>query len=307
MKALVNRGDGTAAVDIVEIPDPSPADNEAVVTVAAVAINRGELRLLATRDHGWRPGQDVAGTVSHAAADGSGPDPGSRVVAWPEQAGWAEQVAVPTSHLAVLDDGVTFTAAATLPIAGMTALRALRLGGELTGQKVLITGGAGGVGRFAVEIANGWGAEVTAVTSGPHRAEGLADLGASHVVDDIANADGGFDLILESAGGESLEKAVGQIGPDGTVVVFGNSSNEPSSISFADFRGRAGARIEAFFVYESGNQPTFGDDLQLLVDMVAGGRLHPEVGLELDWTEANEAFRALGAREVNGKAVLLVR
>lgn len=306
MRALVNRGDGTAAVDVAQIPDPVPASHEAVIAIAAMAINRGELRLLAMRDHGWRPGQDVAGTVVRPAVDGSGPDAGTRVVAWPEQAGWAEQVAVPTSHLAILDESVSFPAASTLPIAGMTALRALRLGGDLQGRKVLVTGAAGGVGRFAVEIAAGWGADVTAVASGAERAQGLTDLGASTVVDDIAHAGNDFDLILESVGGGSLERAVSQIGPGGTVVVFGNSSNEPSSISFADFRGRPGARIEAFFVYESGSQPSFGDDLQLLADMVAGGRLHPEVGLELGWTDANEALRALGAREVNGKAVLVV-
>lgn len=306
MRALVNRGDGTPAVDLVEIPDPTRQDNEAVVAVEAVSINRGELRLLSMRDHGWRPGQDVAGTVSQRAADGSGPEVGARVVAWPEQAGWAELVAVPTSHLAVLDDSVGFPAAATLPIAGMTALRALRLGGDLKGRRVLITGGAGGVGRFAVEIAAGWGADVTAVASGPDRAEGLIDLGASSVVDDMRHAGEGFDLILESAGGESLEKAIGQVAPRGTIVVFGNSSNQPSSISFADFRGRPGARLEAFFVYESGDQPSFGSDLKLLADMVAGERLHPAIGLRIDWTEANEAFRALEAREVNGKAVLMV-
>lgn len=306
MRALVNRGDGTPSVDMVEIPDPIPAANEAVIGVSAMSLNRGELRLLSMRDHGWRPGQDVAGTVVEPARDGSGPAPGTRVVAWPEQAGWAERVAVPTSHLAVLDDRVGFSAASTLPIAGMTALRALRIGGDLMGRRVLITGGAGGVGRFAVEIAAGWGAEVTAVASGPGRAEGLTDLGASVVVDDTAHAGDSFDLILESVGGESLERSVAQIAPGGTIVLFGNSSNEPASISFGDFRGRPGARIDAFFVYESGDQPSFGDDLQLLADMVAGGRLHPEVGLELDWTEANEALRALAARQVNGKAVLVV-
>jgi NADPH:quinone reductase len=306
MRALVNRGDGTAAVDMVEIPDPRPAENEAVVGVAAVAVNRGELRLLSTRDHGWRPGQDVAGAVIHSAQDGSGPAPGTRVVAWPEQAGWAERVAVPTSHLAVLDDGVGFAEAATLPIAGMTALRALRLGGDLAGKKVLVTGGAGGVGRFAVELASGGSAHVTAVASGVDRARGLRELGATAVVDDIGSAGGDFDLILESAGGESLEKAIGQVAPGGTVVVFGNSSDERARISFGDFRGRAGARIEAFFVYESGEPPTFGEDLRLLADMVAEGTLHPEIGLDLAWTEANEVFRALSAREVNGKAVLHV-
>jgi NADPH:quinone reductase-like Zn-dependent oxidoreductase len=228
------------------------------------------------------------------------------VVAWPEQAGWAERVAVPTSHVAVLDDEVGLAEAATLPVAAMTALRALRIGEDISGQRVLITGGAGGVGRFAVEIAAGWGAHVTAVASGADRAEGLGALGAAAVVDDIEAADGEYELILESAGGSSLEAAVKLVAPNGTVVVFGNSSNEESRISFGDFRGRPGARVEAFFVYESGEPPAFGDDLQLLADMVAADRLHPQVGLEIDWSEANEAFGALGAREVNGKAVLLV-
>jgi len=306
MRALVNRGDGTASVDMAEVPEPSPGASEALIEVGAMAVNRGELRLLSSRDHGWRPGQDVAGTVARSAEDGSGPAVGTRVVAWPEQAGWAERVAVPTSHLAILDDAVGLAAASTLPVAGVTALRALRIGGDLRGRKVLVTGAAGGVGRFAVEIAAGWGAEVTAVASGAERARGLAALGASAVVTEPGRAGGGFDLILESVGGESLEQAIAQIAPRGTVVVFGNSSNETSRISFGDFRGRPGARIEAFFVYESGEPPAFGEDLQLLADMIAGDRLHPDVGLEIDWAEANEAFRALAAREVNGKAVLLV-
>jgi NADPH:quinone reductase-like Zn-dependent oxidoreductase len=291
---------------MVDVADPLPDENEAVVVVAAVAVNRGELRLLSSRDRGWRPGQDVAGVVAEPAADGSGPLEGSRVVAWPEQAGWAEKVAVPTSHLAVLDGEASFVDAATLPIAGMTALRALRVGGDLGGKRVLVTGGSGGVGRFAVELAVQQGAEVVAVASGSDRAEGLTDHGASAVVFDIAEAEGAFDLVLESVGGRSLEHAVGLVAPLGSVVIFGNSSGEAARLSFIDFRGRAGARIEAFFVYESGEPPSFGSDLQLLADMVTAGTLHPQVGLEVPWTEANEAFRALQAREVNGKAVLVV-
>src|SRR5690606_9014076 len=109
------------------------------VGVEAVAINRGELRLLAARGAGWRPGQAVAGVVLQQAADGSGPPPGERVVAWPEQQGWAEQLAVPTTHLAVLDPRVSFSEAATLPVAGITALRLLRIGGDRRGRRVLVT------------------------------------------------------------------------------------------------------------------------------------------------------------------------
>jgi NADPH2:quinone reductase len=306
MKALVNKGDGGVAVDFAELAEPVPGEKEAVVEVGAMAINRGELRLLAARPQGWRPGQDVAGIVVRAADDGSGPAEGSRVVAWPEQAGWAQRVAVPTSHLAILAPQVTLQEAATLPVAGVTALRALRVGGDLLGRKVLITGAAGGVGRFAVELAARAGAVVTGVAADAARAAGLEELGADNVVHDMDKAEGPFDLILEGAGGSSLEAAVRLVAPRGDIVIFGNSSDTPASISFGDFRGKAGARITAFFVYESGEPPTFGEDLQLLADMIADGSLHPQIGLEASWTKANSVFEAFARRQVIGKAVLVV-
>jgi len=306
VKALVNKGDGAVGVELAEVPEPEPAPNEAVVGVRAVAVNRGELRLLGARPRGWRPGQDVAGVVTEAAPDGSGPERGSRVVAWPEQAGWAQRVAVPSSHLALLASGVSFAEAATLPVAGVTALRILRVGGDLKGRRVLITGAAGGVGRFAVELAAGAGASVIGVAADDSRASGLGELGAAGVVHDADQAEAPFDLILESAGGPSLEAAVRLVAPGGTIVIFGNSSDTPASISFGDFRGRAAARIVSFFVYESGEPPTFGSDLQLLADMVAEGTLHPSVGLEASWTDADQVFEALARRRVNGKAVLVV-
>lgn len=306
MRALVNRGGGEMAVDLAEVPAPEPGRSEAVIAVEAVAVNRGELRLLGMRPAGWRPGQDVAGVVVLAAADGSGPPEGTRVVAWPEQGGWSEQVAVPTSHVAALPGEVSFAQAATLPIAGVTALRLLRLVPDLSGRRVLVTGAAGGVGRFAVELASRSGAEVTGVVAGPTRAAGLAELGAAATVHDIELADGQFDLILESVGGSSLEAAIRLVAAGGTIAIFGNSSNKRAQISFGDFRGRAGVRIVAFFVYESGEPPRFGEDLRLLADMVAVGSLHPEIGIEVPWTEANGVFTALAGREVNGKAVLLV-
>lgn len=227
-------------------------------------------------------------------------------MAWPEQAGWAQRVAVPTSHLAVLAPQVTLQEAATLPVAGVTALRALRVGGDLLGRKVLITGAAGGVGRFAVELAARAGGVVTGVAADAARAAGLEELGADNVVHDMDKAEGPFDLILEGAGGSSLEAAVRLVAPRGDIVVFGNSSDTPASISFGDFRGKAGARITAFFVYESGEPPTFGEDLQLLADMIADGSLHPQIGLEASWTKANSVFEAFARRQVIGKAVLVV-
>ena len=125
--------------------------------------------------------------VAEAAADGSGPKPGTRVVGLVEAAGWAELVAVPTSRLAVLPDGVAVQDAATLPLAGLTTLRTLRLGGDLLGRRVLVTGASGAVGRFQIQLAAAAGARVTAVTRATH-AQQLAELGAERVIAEPAAA-----------------------------------------------------------------------------------------------------------------------
>jgi|SRR5579859_575923 len=133
MRALVATGKAEAPLELSEVGEPSPAPNQAVVEVRAVSINRGELRLLGARPAGWRPGQDVSGVVAQAAVDGSGPPVGTRVVALVDQAGWAERAAVPTTRIGLLPDGVPFAQAAALPVAGLTALRALRLASKRAG------------------------------------------------------------------------------------------------------------------------------------------------------------------------------
>src|SRR5262249_21858796 len=152
MRALISTPDGPSPAEIRDIDEPSPASGELVLGLRFASLNRGELHLLEARP-GWRPGQDVAGVVVQAASDGSGPREGARAVALVDQAGWAERVAAPTSRVAPLPDGVGFGAAATLGVAGLTALRALRLGGNLLGRDVLVTGASGGVGRVAVQVA----------------------------------------------------------------------------------------------------------------------------------------------------------
>ena len=91
--------------------------------VRASTVNRGEFALLASRADGWRPGQDVAGVVATPAADGTGPRAGTRVVGPPEGAAWSQRVAIPVERLAVIDGAVPFETAATLGLAGLTALR----------------------------------------------------------------------------------------------------------------------------------------------------------------------------------------
>jgi NADPH:quinone reductase-like Zn-dependent oxidoreductase len=157
-----------------------------------------------------------------------------------------------------------------------------------------------------VQLAALAGAEVTGVVGRPERAAGLAERGATATVNTVQEAEGVFDLILESAGGSSLAGAINKVARGGIIVVFGNSSREETTISFANFAGHAGARIQAFFVYESGTPASMGVDLGVLVSLVASGKLAPDVGLEESWHNLPRAVTALRERKVNGKAVLLV-
>src|ERR1700676_413643 len=187
MRAIVNSPGGTAPVELRQVPAPNPGPNEAVVAVRAFSLNRGELRSFVNNEEGWIPGQDISGVVQRAAANGLGPPEGTRVVALTDEFGWAEQVAVPTHRIVPLPDSVGFAQAATLPVAGVTALRCVRLCGALVGRRVLITGAAGGVGTIAIQIAAHSGAHVTAVVGHPDRATGLRELGAQDVVHGIEN------------------------------------------------------------------------------------------------------------------------
>ena len=302
MLALTISSDNAARLKLTEVDEPRPCANEALVAVHATSLNRGELRLLTIRPDGWIPGQDVVGIVERAAADGSGPAKGARVVALVDEAGWAERVAIPTDRLAVLPDEVSFVSAATLPVAGTTALRTLRHGGDLAGLKVLITGASGAVGRFQIQIAHEHGASVTAVAAARHAGD-LRGLGAEQVVEAIELAEGPFSLITESVGGESLAHAIERVAPGGTVVMFGSSSGELTPVSFRQFvPGHEGARLQTFAYYTSGSG--IGADIATLLALVAAGRLETRVALTVPWTDIAQALDALRQRSFSGKAVL---
>lgn len=299
MKAVVNNPDGPA---IMAVGDPRPGSGEALVAVRAFSVNRGELDLLQTRLDGWRPGQDIAGVVVEPAADGSGPPVGTRVVAFVEQAGWAELAAVPAGRLAPLPAEVAIEQAAALPLAGLTALRTLRLAGDLLGRRVLVTGANGGVGRIQIQLAALAGAEVTAVARPQHETELLA-LGASTVVADPAAADGLYDLVADWVGGASLAAGLGKVGPRGTVVL-GSSNAEKTPVNIYDFFGHEGARLVSYLSYAYPEPP--GPDLTTLAGLVADGRLDPAVSLSLPWTRLRDALTALAERHLSGKAVLTI-
>jgi NADPH2:quinone reductase len=306
MLALVNTPNGPTSIELREIAEPSPGRNEALVEIRTFSLNRGELISFARNKEGWVPGQDVAGVVLRQAANGEGPPAGSRVVALMDEFGWAERGAVPNHRMAVLPESVSFSQAAALPVAGLTALRTLRHGGPLIGRRVLITGAAGGVGTLAVQIAARSGAFVTAVVGRAERAAGLQALGATEVVEGIDNARGRFTLILESGGGASLAKAIQLVEAKGTIVVYGNSSTEPTTISFANFRGAANSRIQSFSYFTSEAEDRFAPDLALLVSLVAGGSLLPQIGVERSWRDLLQVGDLLRDRRVAGKAVFLV-
>lgn len=131
----------------------------------------------------------------------------------------------------------------------------------------------------------------------------MRELGAAEIVEGIENAQGRFWLILESAGGASFAAAVRLVEARGTVVVYGNSSAEPSTLSFADFRGGQNARIQSFFYFTSGPEEQFAPDLALLVSLVADGKVRPVIGTERGWKDFAEVAEALRARRIAGKAV----
>jgi NADPH:quinone reductase len=303
MPAFVPAPDAPGRIALEEVPEPTPAADEALVVVEAYSVNRGELFLLEAPREGWRPGQDVAGHVERTAADGSGPAQGTRVVAHVPAGGWAPLVAAPTDALAMLPDAVAAPDAATLGVAGLTALRLLRTAGSVAGRRLLLTGASGGVGHFVVELATAQGALVTAVSSSPERGERLLALGAGEVVADVEAAQGPFEVVLESVGGRSLETALTRLAPRGTLLWFGQASRQPASMDFFAVMSAAPyATIVPFSYWRSGASDA--DDLATLVRLVAAGHLHPEIGLQADWRETPDALIALGERRVRGNAVL---
>ena len=304
MKALVATG-GAGLVDFANVPIPYPGAGEVLVDVRAVSVNRGELHRLLEASPGWRPGWDFAGVVSGAAFDGAGLGAGSRVFGIALGQSWAEQIAVPMRQLAIVPEGVSWEQAAALPTAALTALRLLRLRPEHAGRSVLVTGAAGGVGRFAVQLARRAGAKVTAVVGHPDRIEGLDELGADEISVGTGHLAPGFDLILESVGGDSLSAAFRLVGPGGMVVSFGNSSRDRSRLEVSDFYPKQ-ATLRGFYVLTDLVDTPPADDLQYLIDLVAAQKLRADVAAVAHWRDAPQVLRRLQERHLKGKAVLLV-
>jgi NADPH:quinone reductase len=305
MRGFVTDPDATAGLRLADdLPEPDPAPGEFLLDVRAYSVNPGELLLIERRPRDWRPGQDLAGVVLRAAADGSGPPAGARVAVRLDWEGWAERAAVPVHLAARLDDRVSFEQAVTLPIAGLTALRALRRGGAVLGRRVLVTGATGGVGQFAVQLAALAGARVTAQVRDPEQTEATLRLGATDVVTDLDDPTlGPFHLVLDGVGGPVLVAALHRTAPDGVVVTYGGGKGA-ATLTISDFARQAHNAAVIGFISEHPVE-TKGEDVAVLADLVARDLLHPVIGRVDDWSRTPQALLALAAREFGGKAVLL--
>lgn len=303
MRALVVDRSAPNRIALHDVPEPVLAPGEALVEVKAISLNRGELRALGSVADGSRPGWDFAGILKTEIEGGL--QAGTRVVGIRSGQAWAEKVAVTQTWLAELPDEVSFAQAAALPTAGLTALRILRMGPAILGRRVLVTGASGGVGRFVVQLAHLGGAEVTALVSDNSlRATGLQELGVDEVVSGVAQLRGRFDLILESVGGETLAHLMKMVDPSGTLVMFGNSSNNLTTFNVRDIYLDALIRFQGFELFYGGEP--FGRDLGYLVRLVDDGKLTTQLAGELPWEKMPEALQRLSNRDVAGKLVLTV-
>ena len=316
MKALVrHRYGGPGVVRVEELERPTPEDDRVLVRVHASSINKADWHQL----RGWPPvirpmlggtlrpkdprfGTDFAGVVEAVGKDVTELAPGDEVFGGCNGA-FAEYVSA--INVVKKPSNVTFEEAATMGIAGLTALQGLRdHGGLQPGERVLVNGASGGVGTLAVQIAKALGAHVTAVCS-TRNVEQARALGADRVLDytreDFTGEQERYDLILDVAGGQSWSALRRVLEPEGRLVLVGAHGSRSqlrhlAAIRLASFRGKQTAK---FFIAKF-NKP----DLQTLADLLESGELKPAIDRTYELDQAQDALRTFGEGHVRGKLVL---
>ena len=320
MKAMVYHEYGSPDVlKLEDVATPVPKDNELLIEVRATSINPLDWRLMKGKPRAIRlmasllkmntgiPGVDVAGVVEAAGKDVSQVKPGDEVFG-AARAACAAYVCAKESGVAMKPEGVTFEQAASVNVAGLTALQGLRDKGQIqSGQRVLINGASGGVGTFAVQIAKALGAEVSGVCS-TRNLELVKSIGADAVIDytkeDFTRLAQRYDVICDCVGNKSLSECRPVLTPKGRLVVIG----APHDVSIFDLFA---SLIQAFVLSSFTSQkkiPVLAKasqkDLNVLAELMRTGKLTPVIDKCYDLSEAADALRYLEAGHARGKVVI---
>lgn len=305
MRAIEMDADGRLA--LVEVDSPAADAGQLIVKVRAVSINRGEVLRARAAGAGFRPGWDFAGVVVEGPAK-RGLGPGTRVAGFLPVGAWAEELVVAPRQIAVIPDGVSDQVAASLPVAGLTALGAIDSGGNLVGRKVLVTGASGGVGSFAAHLAAQSGALVTAVVR--RSVEECRHLFPedTQVVSAQGNLDGvgqfgPFDLIVETLGGTTLGEAMTMLTHNGKCVTLGVTDQVNTTFDAEQFFMTGSASLQGFVLFRD-RLATPAEGMERLLRLAAAGKLDAEIGLVENWENIESVADQLIERAFVGKAVL---
>ena len=306
MRALVADPTAFPALSLADVPEPAPGPGQLLLDMEAASVNRGEVRTAGKQPPGTVIGWDVAGTVAALGEGVSEFDVGERVVGLsPSGGAFAERVVVPAEWAAPLPSACDDVTAAALPVAGVTAVGILRLARVHAGDRVLITGSAGGVGLFAVQLAVQAKATVTGQAGCEERAATVRATGADALVHpgDGSPLDGEFEVVLDGIGGPMLGPLLDATATGGRVVVYGNSSDAESTFRVERFYSK-GVTILGFRIFTSVPPSQGVKDLANLADQAASGALSVKVQATTPLADALPLIRDLYDRKVTGKVVI---
>jgi NADPH:quinone reductase len=306
MRALVADPSASPALSLADVPEPEPGPGQVVIDMEAASVNRGEVRTAAKQPPGTVIGWDVAGTVAAVGEGVTQFDVGERVVALsPNGGSFAERVEVPAEWTAPLPSACDFVTAAALPVAGVTAVGILRLARTHAGDRVLVTGAAGGVGQFTLQLAVAANATVTGQAGSEERAAAVRETGAEALVHpgDGSPVDGEYDVVLDGIGGPMLAPLLDATARNGRIVVYGNSADAPSTVRVESFYPKA-ITIYGFRVFTSVPPAQAVKDMASLAEQAAAGTLQVKVQATAPVADALPLIRDLYARKVTGKVVI---